>query len=325
MAGYLLGVDGGGTRTRALLADTHGRVLGQGEAGPSNALAVGWRRAEASLWLAVEHAAGGQQGRVQAAVFGLAGVSGQEDQQTVRRLRRHFPFIKSLTVENDGIIALYAGTRGAPGVLINAGTGTVAVGRGADGRAYRADGWGYLMGDEGSAYDIGVMALRAAMRAHDKRGPRTSLYHAIFEHFRETSATQLMVRLSFLPPGMMRADVADLARVVEREARRGDRVARSILRQAAERLTRTTLSVLRQVPEATVVLTTGGALAPGSLLRSSLRGSLRAVIPGVPIRPLRLPPVIGAVLIASTLAEADEQRCWRSLTAWWRRTENRAG
>jgi N-acetylglucosamine kinase-like BadF-type ATPase len=130
-----------------------------------------------------------------------------------------------------------------------------------------------------------------------------------------------MVRLSFLPPGKIRATVADLAPVAEREARRGDRVAHSIVRQAAARLARTTLSVLRHIPDATVVLMTGGALAPGSLLRSWLRGRLRAAIPGIPIRPLSVPPVIGAVLIAGTMVEADEQRCWRSLTAWWRRPE----
>lgn len=323
-AGYLLGVDGGGTHTRALLTNASGRVFGHGEAGTSNALAIGRRGAEAAIQLAVGQAIAGRQ-RVEAAVFGLAGVAGPEDQQTVRRLRHLFPFIRALALENDGTVALYAGTRGAPGILVNAGTGTVVVGRGADGRTHRADGWGYLMGDEGSAYDIGTMALRAAMRAYDGRGPRTSLYSAIMRHFRETSAVALMVRLSFLPPGEIRAHVADLARIAEREAKRGDRVAHSILRQAAAQLTRTALSVLRRIPEATDVLLTGGALAPGSLLRSWLRASLQAAIPSVSIRPLRIPSVIGAVLMACALAGANERRCLRSLAIWWKQTGRLGG
>ncbi len=319
MAAVLLGVDGGGTRTRALLVDTDGSVLGHGEAGASNALAIGWRRAEANLQLAVEEARRGRRDPIAAAVFGLAGVSGPEDRGAARRLQRRFSFIKSLAVENDAMIALYAGTRGAAGVLINAGTGAIAVGRGADGRSHRSDGWGYLMGDDGSAYDIGVMALRAAMRAYDGRGPRTDLYEPVMAHFQEASPSALMIRLSSLPPGRMRAAVAGLARVVDRQAKRGDLVARSIVRRAASALTRTTVSVLRRIPEATAVIVTGGALSPGTLLRVWLRSSLRAAVPGVSIRPLRVPPVVGAVLMACSMAGGDEQRCRRSLLAWWKR------
>lgn len=316
MAGYLLGVDGGGTRTHTLLTDLTGRVIGEGEGGPSNALAVGWSRAEAALRTAIDQALHGRKLRVDAAVFGLAGVMGPDDQPAIHRFQRRFPFITRLMVENDGMVALYAATRGAAGVLINAGTGTIAVGRNRSGRVHRADGWGYVMGDEGSAYDIGIMALRAAMRAYDDRGPRTGLLEAAMRYFQATSPHDLVRRWSRVPPGGLRTSVAGLVPIVEAQARRGDREARRIVQQAATHLTRTALSVLRQVPDAAVIYTTGGALAPGSMLYRMLLTMLRAARPALSMKPLQIPPVAGAVLMACRLAGADEARCWRSLRAW---------
>lgn len=326
MRSLLLGVDGGGSQTRALATDLTGRVVGQGTGGPSNALAVGWGAALGALRRAVSQALGrGAAAHVEVAVFGLAGVGGPDDRSALRRLHHAFPFARALHVENDAMVALYAGTRGGPGMLINSGTGAIVVGGAPNRPAVRADGWGYLLGDEGSAYEIGVMALRAAMRSFDRRGPPTGLYDVVMAHFREADPWTLVARFSTAAPGVVRSEIASLAVIVEREARRGDSVARSILRSAAARLTRAAVAVLRQVPEARVVLLTGGALAPGSMLSAWLKGALRSKARGIPIRSLGISPVAGAVLMACAHYGADQRQCWQSLRLWWRTQRGEVG
>jgi N-acetylglucosamine kinase-like BadF-type ATPase len=168
----LLGVDGGGTSTVALLSLSNGRVLGRGLAGPSNAKAIGPAAARDALDQAIAAAftAAGLARRPAAmACFGLAGFDRPEDKQLLRRWTEESRWAIRLIPVNDGDLVVAAGTPEGWGVGVISGTGSIAVGRAPDGRTARAGGWGHLFGDEGGAYAIVLAALRRVARRADGR------------------------------------------------------------------------------------------------------------------------------------------------------------
>src|SRR5205085_2564078 len=173
-----LGIDGGGTHTVALLAGYGGAILGRGAAGPSNRQAGGAGRALAALDEAVRAAfaaAGRTRGPVASACLGLAGADRPEDQAVIREWAERVRLAGQVEVTSDAAILLAAGTPEGWGLVLIAGTGSIAFGRAADGRRARAGGWGHLLGDEGSAYALVMAALQAVARAADGRGPATGL------------------------------------------------------------------------------------------------------------------------------------------------------
>ncbi|MBN9518532.1 N-acetylmuramic acid 6-phosphate etherase [bacterium] len=185
----VLGFDGGGTRTVALLAVRNGagwKVLGRGEAGPSNRQAVGTPAALAALEAAAD-AAFASSGRprkpVRAAVLGLAGAGRPEDREVIHGWAAKAHLAPAVDVIEDAALLLAAGTPDGWGVAVVAGTGSMAYARAADGRTARSGGWGYLLGDEGSGYAVALAGLRAAARAADGRGPGTVLTDKLLAAF----------------------------------------------------------------------------------------------------------------------------------------------
>ncbi|APW61645.1 N-acetylglucosamine kinase [Paludisphaera borealis] len=167
-----LGVDGGGTSTTALLGLADGRVIGRGESGPSNAKAVGTEAAKAALEQAIAGAfveAGEWPRSVAVACLGLAGFDRPEDRRLLGEWSEAGQWADRLVLVNDGDLVVAAGTPEGWGVGVIAGTGSIAVGRAADGRKSRAGGWGHVFGDEGSAYVLAVAALRLVARRADGR------------------------------------------------------------------------------------------------------------------------------------------------------------
>ena len=179
----VLGVDGGGTHTVALLA-RDGAVVGRGEAGPSNRQAVGDVRAFAALDAAVRDsfaAANVTRCPVGRACLGLAGAGRAEDREAVQAWAKRVHLAGRVEVVTDVALLLAAGTPEGWGLAIVAGTGSIAWGRARDGREERAGGWGYVLGDEGSGYAIGLAALRAVVRGADGTGPETALQRYVLE------------------------------------------------------------------------------------------------------------------------------------------------
>src|SRR5437763_1380895 len=180
---YFLGVDGGQSGTTAVIGDETGRVLGTGEAGPCNHAAAGEGRAKleravrGSVAVACAQAAlDAAAVEFEAACFGMSG--GPDDKREILasmfRTRR-------LIVTNDAVIALAGATEHGNGVIVIAGTGSIAVGRHPEGARTRAGGWGYIFGDEGSAFDIARQALRAALRMEEGWGAPTRLHAMMLE------------------------------------------------------------------------------------------------------------------------------------------------
>ena len=186
----MLGIDAGGTKTVALLADAEGTVVGEGRAGGANLQAHGELEVEKILHHVIDVAMEGRSELPAAVCLGLAGVDREGDGQVIRGIMRRLGFREHTLIVNDALIALVAGvplregnTTVSQGVVLISGTGSIAYGVNRQGLAARAGGWGTSLGDEGSGYWIGRRALKAVARATDGRGPHTRLTALVLAHF----------------------------------------------------------------------------------------------------------------------------------------------
>jgi len=236
---YYLGVDGGGTKTLAVIVDAAGAERGRGLAGCANFKVAGVDAALNQVDVAIQaaSAAAGCRAPFAAAWLGLSGVDAPPDQALLLLHLRTLAEVVRLS--NDAELALGALPDGV-GVALIAGTGSIALGRNAAGMQARAGGWGHLVGDEGSGYDMGRSALQAALRAADGRGPSTTLLDDILAAWELGSAAEIIGRV--YPPGD-KAEIARLSRLVFAAATAGDRVADRIVRRGAAELARAALAV----------------------------------------------------------------------------------
>jgi len=299
----VLGVDGGGTQTRCCVSDLNRRVLGEGRAGPSNYRAVGRGEAGANLHKAVAAAlqeAGCPPADVAAACFGLAGAGRPEDQQVVRSL---LPDLGGAPVRvvPDAHIALAGALAGRPGVIAIAGTGSVAFGVDALGRTARAGGWGWLLGDEGSGYHIGLQGVRAALGAADGTGPATRIQQLLCEAWGLTRLEQAIGRV-YDDPAAARRAMADLAPIVMRAASEGDTVAGGILEQAGRELAALVVAVFATLGSAAAASPLfsgiGGVLTACEPLRESLRAAVTIQVPTAHYLTPQEGPAEGAIRMA---------------------------
>src|SRR2546425_4661503 len=238
---HVLGIDAGGTKTVCLLADEGGKVLSEGRGPGANLHAAGELEVEKVLHEVMEDALGDRDITPAAICLGIAGVDRDDEARTVRAIMRRIGHKSRVLVVNDALIALVAGAKDAPGIVIIAGTGSIVYGRNAGGQAARAGGWGHMIGDEGSGYWIGKEAVAAVMRAADGRGPVTRLTEGILGHFgaEDVSGLPRIVYERDEP----RQRVAALGPIVQSAAAAGDAVATRILEAAADELALSARSV----------------------------------------------------------------------------------
>jgi N-acetylglucosamine kinase-like BadF-type ATPase len=242
---HVLGIDVGGTKTVCLLANAEGTILARAREAGANLQGVGELALEKVLHSVMESALSGQRVIPTAICLGIAGVDRADDQLVVRGIMDRIGYKATILIVNDALIALQAGIGDAPGIVIVSGTGSIAYGRNARGEAARAGGWGYVLGDEGSGYWIGRLALRAVVRHADGRGRETSLTPRLLGHFGLAGAAELIHKVYHeeLAPGA----IAALAGLVHQARDEGDLVAAGILDQAAEELVHTAAAVMKRL------------------------------------------------------------------------------
>ncbi len=298
----VIGIDAGGTKTEAILADGQGDVIARARRGGANLAAHGELAVEKTLHDVIDEALGDGDLRPDVICLGIAGVDRAEDYAIIQGIMRRIGARARVLVTNDALIALVAGAGVGPGVVVIAGTGSIAYGRNARGEAARAGGWGYILADEGSGYWIGRQALRAVVRAADGRGPSTALRALVLEFFGVTRPEQLVreVYRHYLKP----SDIARCASLVEQARAAGDPVAGRIASDAADELSAAVHSVVRQLELAVdfPVVMAGGAFHAVPWLQDALRTRLADVVPAGDVRLLTTDPALGAVRLA--LAEA---------------------
>jgi len=301
----LLGVDGGGTTTKAWLAEPGCRVLGRGKSGPSNAKAVGLETARRALDAAIRAAFDDARlapAPVDVACFGLAGFDQPGDRRILAGWAEEAQWAHRLVSAIDGDLVVAAGTPEGWGIGVIAGTGSIAVGRAPDGRTARAGGWGHLIGDEGSGYAVVLEALRLVVRRTDGREPppagRDLLTERLCAALGVTQGSQIVA--SIYSPEFDRARIASLAPEVLAVCAESPEGAQRLLAPAGEALAEMVVAVARSLGWLSGVLPL--AVAGGFLL--SAPAVLQAMTDGLTqqgyqsaVTPVP-DPVRGAVLLA---------------------------
>jgi len=305
--GLVLGIDGGGTRTRASIVDAaaDGKlVLAFAESGSIKRLRVGARAAEENLRaLLCEVYAHAGVTRVEAASVGVASATMPGIPEWITAVLRDFKIEKSEVV-GDEVIALDAAFEGGPGILQIGGTGSNTIGRAPDGKLECAGGWSSRLGDEGSGYWIGLHAIRRALKAYDREEP-TEVLKKVGEIW-GTPTIEALVNLGDSTPG---PDFAALAPAISELAEAGDAVAIGVLEQAAADLVDFVLlvrsklrrkhSIAGEVPVAYI----GSVIEKTPLVRESFFAGLKAGAPEMPVRETAVVGLEGAIWRAKRLAQ----------------------
>jgi N-acetylglucosamine kinase-like BadF-type ATPase len=309
---FFLGIDGGGSKTRCVVGDENS-LLGSGSSSGCNVLRVGEACAQSSLEAAIHEAC------VQAGVSPrevartCAGVAGGARREIAGVLRHLLAGIVGGEIEITGDMEIAFedafGTR--PGVIVISGTGSIAYGRNVRGETARAGGWGHAISDEGSGHWIGLAAIRAAMRAHD-RGESSALLKDLMDALGVSTVEELVVRVNANPPPDFAAlfpvvlSTALASRVLS-AADAGDLIAKEVLDYAGHELAKLGEAVIRRLFAGAVevwVATHGGVLASSAQVKRSLVEHLRAMDPRTQLLDREIDPAQGALVRARRKSNA---------------------
>lgn len=295
----LLGVDGGGTHSRLMLSDETGRILTAGEGGGINFNAIGMERARANLFDAAEALLASQNACLSDCSLLSVGSSALDapagDALTAEFCGSRFAPERCL-MDSDAAVSLLAATRGASGILLIAGTGSMGAAIDARGNRYIGGGWGYLLGDSGSGFDIGRRALLAAADAEEGGAP--TLLRALFLRRFEVGSIRALLPILY-SPDFHPADLAAFAPVADCAAEMGDAAAVEILDTAAAASARLCAYLYRKAGTEHVYVY-GGVFEHSHCYNAAFLKALNKLGLGhlhVSMPPL--PPEAGALLIAA--------------------------
>ncbi|MHC5738279.1 N-acetylglucosamine kinase [Nostoc sp.] len=311
---YVLGIDGGGSKTVCVLMDDSCQVLGRGEAGPSNYQSIGieatLQSIQSAIHNAVEETIIKNTVNIEAICLGLAGVGRAADIEVVKGLVQELQNNKSLPINwalqpanivicNDALIALVGGIGQPVGIVVAAGTGSIAFGRNHQGHTKRVGGWGYILGDEGSAYKIAVSGMNAALKYYDGREILTTLVEAFKQHLDLENIEDLIELIYRREWGVKH--VAALAPIVDLAAASGDIVANTIIDDAVKELMKATSTIIDAIfsPDSVLeVVTTGSVWLGRCKIHERFVASVVNKFPKVNVIFPRYEPAYGAGLLA---------------------------
>ena len=309
-APFIIGVDGGGTKTEALLAtigaDGETSILGRGLSGPSNMRLAGREQALASLDQAIGSAIEGNlpPGRkVDIAVLALAGSDFSDVRHEIHQWVAQHNLIDRVEIINDADPVMAAGTPDRWGVALVVGTGSIAIGVDEQGQSITRGGWGHWYGDKGSGYDLGCRALAAVSEAQDGMGPETSLTDRMLEYFSLENPRLIIQKLYF--GGNVRSHIAAAAPVVLAAAEDGDIVAMRIVDKCIGELVRLVTAVTcdLEFSNAYPLALAGGVVCKHAGYRAGLEASLGTINPAPGIVTPVPQPVLGAIRIGRDYLE----------------------
>ncbi len=306
-----LGVDGGATKTEAILIDDAGRVLGRGLGGPSNYNAVGIEATQRHIGEAASAArrmADLDPSAVDGAFLGLAAIVSAADRALIHQtgVALELAAPERIGVDHDCRIALAGGLSGRPGIVQIAGTGSSTFGINAAGEGWRVGGWGQLISDEGSGYWLGVQAMRGAVCAYDGRIESTLLYDAVMDALHLTDINDIMPRIYV--QGLAKDEIAGLAPLVLDAARRGDGAAQAIIQEGAEQLAQCVEAAAKRLgmtDEHLEIALVGGLFQAGEIMVQPFRAAVGKRLASFELIPAELPPAVGAAILALQAAGVE--------------------
>jgi N-acetylglucosamine kinase-like BadF-type ATPase len=300
---YYLGIDGGGTKTRCVLADET-TVLAKAMTGGSNIVRLGEKQAREALHTAVRQVCGTANispDHIRAICIGAAGAARPEIAANIRSILAELipdTAPTRIVVVGDTEIALEAAFGAGPGVIAIAGTGSIVYGRDAAGHTARAGGWGFAVSDEGSGHWIGRRAISAILSAHDE-GVETTLTAMVLQAWKLNTLDELVQQANSTPP----PDFPRLFPIVLRAADEADSTARDLLADAGARLAELAAIVIRRLaphpPHAALALLpvamTGSVFRQSPDVRQVFYNALQTSFPGLEVRQDLVVPVEGAL------------------------------
>jgi N-acetylglucosamine kinase-like BadF-type ATPase len=302
---YLIGIDGGGTKTDCAIADLSGKIINQTTGKPSNFLVIGVEEAVENLFSLIEEnlfQLEGDFADVKQIVIGVAGAGRKEDAQLLEKSfkdyadqeRIHF---KRVSVLSDAHIALEGAFPDSAGCILIAGTGSILFGKDEKGVIHRVGGFGRLIGDEGSGYSIGRKALNAVSKASDGRGEETLISELLNAKMNSGSANSIISKVY-----NDKLDVASVARIVIEAAEEGDPIAEDILDEEADELVLHIKSLLDKIHTDKLNVAFSGSLLDNKNYYSDLlKQKIKSTLPRVEIVKPATSPVSGAILLAKRI------------------------
>lgn len=301
----ILGIDGGGTKTQAILAMSDGSTIKEVTGGPTNPASNGLTAALTELEKILEKLLKGQPAPG-VAVMGLAGIDTPKDAEVfleaVQPVIHEFG-IKNLEVLNDAEIALENGTTADNAVILISGTGSVCFGR-TPRMTWRAGGMDYLLSDEGSGYWLGRSILRAVVRAADGRRPPTLFTDLVFDHFAINSIAELKQKV--YNPLLTKTQVAALSKLWDPALAKADPLAKELQGQIINHLVDLVGAVVSALKLQTdpFDLVLAGSIATHPAIQTFLHSRLKSEYPIPTIVTPTTPPVYGAVKMAKKIASS---------------------
>jgi len=302
---YLIGIDGGGTKTDCAIADLSGKIINQTTGKPSNFLIIGVEEAVENLFSLIEanlFQLEGDFADVKQIVIGVAGAGRKEDAQLLEKSfkdyadqeRIHF---KRVSVLSDAHIALEGAFPDSAGCILIAGTGSILFGKDEKGAIHRVGGFGRLIGDEGSGYSIGRKALNAVSKASDGRGEETMISELLDAKMHSGSASNIINKVY-----NDNLDVASVARIVIEAAEEGDPIAEDILDEEADELVLHVKSLLDKIHTDKLNVAFSGSLLDNKNFYSDLlKQKIKSTLPRVEVVKPAASPVSGAILLAKRI------------------------
>ncbi|MGD1046355.1 MAG: BadF/BadG/BcrA/BcrD ATPase family protein [Bacteroidota bacterium] len=307
---YVIGIEGGGTKTTAVLCALDSIILSEAQGGPSNFHIVGIEKTVSTLLDLIQtccHSVGCSVSQIGAVVAGLAGAGRVLDQQRIIDRLLELAHMKSLnlekvSIESDARIALEGAFSGKPGVVVISGTGSIVFGKDEHDKVYRAGGWGRFIGDEGSGYAIGREAFRAVAKCLDGYGEKTKLVKLFDEKFGLGTQDAIIDAIYG-----EKYDFPSVVPMVIEAASKGDPVAKRILIRACSDLVEVIDTVLlkmnkgkKGVPKRPLAFV-GSLLMNDNLYSHKMRSVIKREVPLASLRNAEVSPVVGAALMAIQL------------------------
>ena len=300
---YVVGVDGGATKTVALVG-TGLRILGHGESGSSNYHNIGTVAARKAITVAVARAktrARLSKTTLRTAVVALAALDSKEGFRIARRFVRRANLAQQAFVIHDSVAALYAATQGDPGIIVNSGTGCFATGINEAGEYVRVGGWGYIIDDRGSGFDVGMKAISLGFKMVDGRIPRTRLLTVLKQGLHVRTFDEIVDRIYSNRIGVRQ--IADLTPLVAKAAGR-DKACRTILAEAGFSMAELACTAARRLKMTRVAFPlamVGGVFKSGPYFLRPFTSKVRSQCPHAHFVRLKGEPARGAYLIASRI------------------------
>lgn len=310
-----IGIDGGGTKTVCILGDAEGNILAESRGESSSVKSRPWEDVQRVLLTLIQDVvdqSGTEMSQLGGIFLGLAGSDRPEDRKRISDwLQTELPEGVPITVHNDAVTALAAGTWGQKGIALISGTGSIAYGFDpATGGFVRVGGWGYLLGDEGSGFDLGRKALVAVMRAYDGRGEPTALTGLVLERWSLQHPGQLINTI--YGQDNVRTAIADGSKLVMRAAADGDPIAVKLVEEAIQELEELVKTVITSMEKQqtievsdsphlaknTIPLVITGGLFSDQMFEHRFMQTPLMQSGVFDVRLLERPPVIGAYLLA---------------------------